>query len=1066
MADDIRKAGYMKKLKTMKKKYFVLRDNHEPNAANLTYFDNEKKFKNSSSQPKRVIYLKDCFSINRKIDGKHKYVIALYTKEDSFCTVVEDEEQLKDWLDALIDLQSQGIDFRTGHSIHYQHVWQVTINRTGLGQTRNMGGVHRFCLTASTLFIVKVDPQTDSPDIYEFPLISIRRCGHTYNTFFIELGRSSSIGPGELWIQAGDSAIAQNMHEVILQAMCSSKNNEDFGPSQRPRSASTSDKPISSRRPTQSSHSSQNMAIFGTSYSSTASGSVLSSSIKSSIRDRCDSMPTRSRANSESEPSQDCRQWSAGHYHSHIRNFSYSPPSHNPLGSAASTDSAGSSLSIDDYDCSHSLTPVSEHHSIHNSLMPSEPPISEEEAQTDDYLSMSPMGSSNSARSQLNLNFRSNSTSNTSPITSPTFTSNKATTKSVKEDMSPYMPMSPVGSADSESLASSRRSSGLEKQLNNETLSSSEYMPMMSSQEIKSTTSEEYLSMAPLSQSLSESLSKEEAIASKSNEFHLDKVKSFYPDENDSFDYLPPVRAYSIGSRPQVMRVGSKSKHLVKSGTQTPDRDDSIRIRAFSTGSHSNTREMRVAAKKQQLIEQQIGAPTAPIQEVTRDTKKSSSAPVLSPAQPRKRAATVGSRPIINRAATITDRSDTDLMEIDYSHKTMQSKLKEKLDDRIKRSTAGHRQRSNSRSSTSSSGFGSTSTASPSMTSSMSELTDKKRDGVQYMMHKTADEHNHTNSHSNHRPLHPTSDAPQVCASGQTHSETKLPLSHRPNISQVSQLSPTVPSVHSSAPLQQSQSQKLPTITNSEPIAQTNEENSTKAKTKTYDDSDGDYVCLDIRSTASVPQISSSMNINQTLPKRSQMNDPLVRQSSGNNKSDFVPQTQSDVKPGDKYTPSTPHLTQTVTQTPSKASKGETVAESDAISASTVKSQTLASNKSVTGMPMSSAKAVREQSDGSSLKETLQTENYSENCSSGSGSASWPSSVSSNKELYYASLDLPATSSSTTAAFASECGPQPMSVTPLGIGCGNQELLFSSADTNQLSYAQIDFGIDKKGSKS
>ena len=115
MPEDIRKCGYMKKLKTMKKKFFVLRDNNELNSGNLSYFDSEKKFKNLNSQPKRVIYLKDCFSINRKIDGKHKYAIALYTKEDCFTTVLDDEQQLKDWLEALIDLQSQSIGFRAAH---------------------------------------------------------------------------------------------------------------------------------------------------------------------------------------------------------------------------------------------------------------------------------------------------------------------------------------------------------------------------------------------------------------------------------------------------------------------------------------------------------------------------------------------------------------------------------------------------------------------------------------------------------------------------------------------------------------------------------------------------------------------------------------------------------------------------------------------------------------------------------------------------------------------------------------------------------------------------------------
>ncbi len=203
-----------------------------------------------------------------------------------------------------------------------------------------MTGPHRLCLTANTLYIVKFDPQTDSPDVYEFPLISIRRCGHTSNTFFIELGRSSSIGPGELWIQADDSVMAQNMHEVILNAMKTSKNDGEFGPSQRPRSASTSDKPISSRRPLTSTN--QNNPIFGTpvqSYSSSTSTSVPTQSTAiDSMRERCDSMPSRSRTN-ENESSHDSKMWTSVHYHTsdrmhsghYNRTVSYSPPSNNPL---------------------------------------------------------------------------------------------------------------------------------------------------------------------------------------------------------------------------------------------------------------------------------------------------------------------------------------------------------------------------------------------------------------------------------------------------------------------------------------------------------------------------------------------------------------------------------------------------------------------------------------------------------------------------------------------------------------------------------------------------------------
>jgi len=45
----------------------------------------------------------------------------------------------------------------------------------------------------------------------------IRRCGHSHEFFFLELGRSSMTGPGELWLQVEDTVIAQNMHEAILK---------------------------------------------------------------------------------------------------------------------------------------------------------------------------------------------------------------------------------------------------------------------------------------------------------------------------------------------------------------------------------------------------------------------------------------------------------------------------------------------------------------------------------------------------------------------------------------------------------------------------------------------------------------------------------------------------------------------------------------------------------------------------------------------------------------------------------------------------------------------------------
>lgn len=91
----------------MKKKYFVLLNDSNDGFARVEYYDSEKKFKTNSVQPKRSIVLKTCFSISKKVDAKHKYAIALYTKEDCFVIVYDDEEQMNDWLKVMVDLQSQ-----------------------------------------------------------------------------------------------------------------------------------------------------------------------------------------------------------------------------------------------------------------------------------------------------------------------------------------------------------------------------------------------------------------------------------------------------------------------------------------------------------------------------------------------------------------------------------------------------------------------------------------------------------------------------------------------------------------------------------------------------------------------------------------------------------------------------------------------------------------------------------------------------------------------------------------------------------------------------------------------
>ncbi|XP_065356789.1 insulin receptor substrate 1 [Calliphora vicina] len=99
----------------------------------------------------------------------------------------------------------------------------------------------------------------------------------------MEIGRQSSLGPGELWMETEDSLTAQNMHRMILSKMISL--NEALVEPMRKRSSSATE--------TTNLHhdrkSSQNLDI---------TNNYLLNAHNFS-RDRCDSLPTRNRTSSE-----------------------------------------------------------------------------------------------------------------------------------------------------------------------------------------------------------------------------------------------------------------------------------------------------------------------------------------------------------------------------------------------------------------------------------------------------------------------------------------------------------------------------------------------------------------------------------------------------------------------------------------------------------------------------------------------------------------------------------------------------------------------------------------------
>ncbi|XP_021178492.2 insulin receptor substrate 2 isoform X1 [Fundulus heteroclitus] len=260
-----KKCGYLKKQKHGHKRFFVLKEPCEGLPARLEYYESEKKWRNKSAA-KRVVPLDCCLNVSKRADAKHKYLVALYTKDEYFAVAAENEQEQESWYRSLTDLMAEakvcdgsasnsasslvGFDEAscgviTPVTAAYKEVWQVNLKSRGLGQSRNLTGVYRLCLSSRMISFVKLNSEVASVVLQ---LMNIRRCGHSDSFFFIEVGRSAAIGPGELWMQADDSVVAQNIHETILEAMKAMKELSEFRPRSKSQSSSTNPISVPTRR--------------------------------------------------------------------------------------------------------------------------------------------------------------------------------------------------------------------------------------------------------------------------------------------------------------------------------------------------------------------------------------------------------------------------------------------------------------------------------------------------------------------------------------------------------------------------------------------------------------------------------------------------------------------------------------------------------------------------------------------------------------------------------------------------------------------------------------------------
>ncbi|XP_062904938.1 insulin receptor substrate 1-B-like isoform X2 [Mobula hypostoma] len=243
---DVRKCGNLRKCKSLHRRYFVLRAASERGAARLEYYESEKKFRRGGAGPKRALPLHSCFNVNKRADSRSKYLLAIYTRDECFSVAADSPQEQDSWYQAIVELLAPGkghvengdSNYSVAPGPAFKEVWQVNLRPRGLGQSRNMSGIYRLCLTEKTINLVKLN--SDAAAVV-LQLMNIRRCGHSDNFFFVEVGRSAVTGPGEFWMQVDDSVVAQNMHETILEAMKAMS--EEFR--LRSKSQSSSSNPIS-----------------------------------------------------------------------------------------------------------------------------------------------------------------------------------------------------------------------------------------------------------------------------------------------------------------------------------------------------------------------------------------------------------------------------------------------------------------------------------------------------------------------------------------------------------------------------------------------------------------------------------------------------------------------------------------------------------------------------------------------------------------------------------------------------------------------------------------------------
>eukprot|EP00095_Tigriopus_kingsejongensis_P004631 maker-scaffold291_size219542-snap-gene-1.19 protein:Tk04631 transcript:maker-scaffold291_size219542-snap-gene-1.19-mRNA-1 annotation:"insulin receptor substrate 1" len=218
-------AANLRKLKKLQKRWFVLYsgDLDGSHPAHLEYHENEKNWR-EHKPPRNEYILEECLNICQREgrDQKFKYVIDVVSLQEFLSIVFEEEQELKLWLDHLLSLQKgRSVDGKIPKP-NYDHVFPVQVKSFKPEESANtylISGPHRLCVTSEDL---RFFPQGCLKPVI-FRLESVRSHICIDKMFHFQTGRSSPSGAGTLILQCDDRENAGTLNNAVNHAMRNAK---------------------------------------------------------------------------------------------------------------------------------------------------------------------------------------------------------------------------------------------------------------------------------------------------------------------------------------------------------------------------------------------------------------------------------------------------------------------------------------------------------------------------------------------------------------------------------------------------------------------------------------------------------------------------------------------------------------------------------------------------------------------------------------------------------------------------------------------------------------------------